>query len=87
VIKSLDELSKPSVGDKLLKQLDETPDEPKVEEVSTINQEPKVEQSVPAKPEEAKNTSKDDYKSFFKNGVEVVDVKAIEKNKKKLEDK
>lgn len=83
-IKSLDELSKPSVGDKLLKQLEETPETPKVEDVSTIVPEPIVEESVPETPEIKEEVKPIDYKSYIKNGVEVVDVKAIEKNKKKL---
>jgi hypothetical protein len=41
-----------------------------------------VEQSVPDKPE---NTNKSTYNGFIKDGVEVVDVKAIEKQKPKVD--
>ena len=81
----MDELSKPTVGDKLLKQLEETQSTPKGEDVSTIISPPKVEESVPEVTEVKDPVKPDDYKSYIKGGVEVVDVKAIEKDKKKLE--
>lgn len=79
----MEELKKPTVGDKLLKQLEETQSEPKKEDVSTIIQQPKKEQSDPDKPENKDSVKPDDYNSYIKDGVEVVDVKAIEKDKKK----
>lgn len=78
MIKSVDELSKPSKGEKLLLKLPETP---KVEEVITYVQPPKIEESVPEEPEEPTRTPTKDYASFIRDGVEVVDVKAIEKKK------
>ena len=74
----MDEINKPSKGTELLQSLQ---NEPKIEDVSTIIQPPEVEQSVLDEPQD---TSKADaYTSFIKNGVEVVDVKAIEKKKLK----
>ena len=77
MIKNLDEINKLSLGTELLQNL---PDEPKVEEVSTINQPTEIEQRVPEKPRRTKEEVLEDMK---KGGVEVVDVKAIEKDKKK----
>ena len=77
MIKNLDEINKPSKGTELLQGLKETPI---VEDVSTINQPPEIEQSVPEKPRRTKEEITRDMK---KDGVEVVDVKAIEKDKKK----
>jgi hypothetical protein len=72
------------VGDRLLKQLENKPDTSIVKDVSTIVQQPKVEEKVPEKPTATK-IDPSTYNSFIKDGVEVVDVKAIEKNKKKLD--
>ena len=67
--------------------MDETPETPKVDDVSTIIPETKVEESVPEEPEIKEPIKPEIYNSFIKDGVEVVDVKAIEKNKKKLNQK
>ena len=77
MIKNLDEINKPSKGTELLQGLKETP---KVEDVSTIIQPLKVEEKSPVVPE---RTKEDAYRSMIKDGVEVVDVKAIEKKFKK----
>ena len=77
MIKNLDEINKPSKGTELLQSLKETP---KIEDVSTIITPPKSEQSDPEIPQ---NESKG-YVGGVIDGVEVVDVKAIEKDKKKL---
>lgn len=79
----MDELNKPSVGDKLLKQLEVNSEPLEVKDVSTIISTPEVEESVPENTE-VKDRPPVDYKGFIKDGVEVVDVKAIEKDKKKL---
>ena len=73
MIKDLDEIKTKSKGTELLQSLS---DESKVEDVSTY-----------VKPTEEVQTSPDEseqpYTSKIKEGVEVVDVKAIEKYKKK----
>lgn len=68
----------------MLKQLEETQSTPKVEDVSIIISPPKVEESVSEITAEKDPVKPDDYRSFIKNGVEVVDVKALDKDKKKL---
>jgi hypothetical protein len=78
VIKNLDEINKLSKGTELLRGLKDTP---KDEEVILIDSPIEIEQSVPEDPE---NTNEDHFNSMIQDGVEVVDVKAIER-KKKLE--
>ena len=53
-------------------------DEKKPKEVVSTIKEPEVEENVPDKPVD---TKEDQYNSMIRNGVEVVDVKAIEKKK------
>jgi len=77
VVKNLNEIIKPSKGTEMLQRIEDTP---KVEDIGTIDPSIKIEESVPEKP---RSTKEDQYKSMVKNGVEVVDVKAIEKKKKK----
>lgn len=76
MIKNLDEINAPSAGTKLLQSLKETPE---VEDVSTIIKPPEIEEKTPVVSEDTNN---DVYSSMIKDGVEVVDVKAIERNKK-----
>ena len=78
VIKNLDKINKLSKGTELLQRLEETPIK---EEVRTIIKPTEVEQSVPEEPRPTIKVPSQDIKT---QGVEVVDVKAIEKNKKKL---
>lgn len=56
--------------------------EPKVEDVSIYNPPIEIETETPSDPQ---GTNKDNYVSWIRNGVEVVDVKAIEKKKPKLD--
>lgn len=56
-------------------------DEPKVKDVSTIIKPQPVEQISPDEPQDTKDKG---FVGGIKNGVEVVDVKAIEKKKPKL---
>jgi len=69
----LDDIIKPSKGTELLQGLRE---EPEIKDIGTNDSSIKVEESSPMDPEP---TKEDTYKSMIKDGVEVVDVKAIEK--------
>ena len=75
MIKDLKEINKPSKGTELLQRLKS---ERKVEDISTINQPIEVQEKSPDEPE---NTKDDGYVGGILDGVEVVDVKAIEKKK------
>jgi len=77
VINNLDEIHKPSKGTDLIQRLQE---QPKIEDIDTYDSSIKVEEKSP---EEPQDTKKDIYAGMIKDGVEVVDVKAIEKIEKK----
>ena len=79
IIKTIDEINKPSKGEELLQTL-VAEQKPTAEESEPISKPPVAEESEPiSKPS--------NYTSMIKDGVEVVDVKAIleEASKKKLE--
>lgn len=78
MIKNLDTIKKQSPGTELLQNLS---DEKKPKEVVSTISEPEVAENVPDKPVD---TKEDQYNSMIRNGVEVVDVKAIEKKKQEI---
>ena len=73
IIKNLDEINKLSKGTELIQKLQ---NEPKIKDVSIYVPQLKIEEKTLDKPEDIKI----DYDKLIKDGVEVVDVKAIPKN-------
>jgi hypothetical protein len=85
LVKDLDEFNTPSLGTELIQSLNS---EQKHEEVVSIIPEVIVEENVTeAIPEPKEEPQVNQYAGFIKDGVEVVDVKLILKDKEKKVDK